>query len=101
MTTAMLFISAMQVQHVACVLISTFLRGGITLEPPEYADRSNNDVYKNPGSPSQKLYDVPHRAMRLATSHAALGGPAKGLVHTLLPKLHPLLSLESQEIKAR
>ena len=53
-----------------------------------------------PAVPPPTLHGVPDRRLRLASTTLAVGS-SKGTVHTLIPKLKLLLSLESQELQAR
>ena len=87
----------------ACVLISTFLRGGQVLEPlsSNNSDPSNTATLLNPTvGPPQTLNGVLDRSKRLVSSASKIEGQSN-LVHVLLPKLHVLLSLEGQELRAR
>ena len=87
----------------ACVLISIFLRGGKVLEPlsSNNSDPSSKATLSTRAAgPPQTLNEVLDRSKRLVSSASKMEGQSN-LVHVLLPKLHLLLSLEGQELRAR
>lgn len=99
--------AAHRVQHIACILLSLLLRGGVVLEPEPpccHADNGGSGVSpRGPphAPPPATLHGIPDRCSRLAPASDAFGSSSKGLVHDLLPRLTLLVALEGQELKAR